>query len=89
MALSDKHNKLLANIERTVKIAREGDPTLWRHPLADATVALLEAGLPVTIDSLIAKLEVPGDPNEPDIALRRGVSEAAIDRLREIVAQQD
>lgn len=89
MAVSDRHKKLLADIERTMEMAREGDPHFWRHPLAEATVALLSAGVPVTIDSLIAKLEVPGDPKEPDVALRRGVSKAAIDRLREIVVKKD
>mgnify|MGYP000612552849 CR=1 FL=1 len=71
----------------TMRKAREGDPTFWRHSLADATVSLLEAGESVTIESLIAKLEASGDG--PSVVLKREVSQAAIERLRQIVVKQD
>ena len=71
----------------TMKKVREGDPTFWRHPLANATIALLERGSPVTIETLIAELEVAGDGAE--VVLKRGVSEAAIERLRQIVVKED
>ena len=74
-------------LEATMRKAREGDPTFWRHPLAEATVSLLETGEPVTIESLIARLEVAGDG--PSAVLRREVSKAAIQRLREIVVKKD
>lgn len=74
-------------IAATMKKVREGDPLLWRHPLAEATVSLLEAGEPVTIDNLIAKLHITG--NSPDVLLRNEVSKAAIERLRKIVVKQD
>lgn len=74
-------------IASTMKKVREGDPTLWRHPLAQATVNLLERGTPVTIETLIAEIEVVGE--SADAVLRRGVSEAAIERLRKIVVKKD
>jgi hypothetical protein len=74
-------------IAATMKKVREGDPTFWRHPLANATVALLEEGTPVTVETLIAKLEITGEG--ADVVLRRGVSEAAIERLRQIVVKKD
>ena len=88
-ASEDRKSRLLAGIERTMAKAREGDPRLWRHPLAEATVALLEAGRPVTVGSLIAALEAMGNGDQPDVTLRRATSEAAMDRLREIVVKKD
>ena len=74
-------------IAATMKKVREGDPTFWRQPLANATIALLERGAPVTVETLIAELEKTGEG--PDVELRRGVSEAAIDRLRKLVVKHD
>ncbi|TCP88954.1 hypothetical protein C8J31_102123 [Rhizobium sp. PP-CC-2G-626] len=74
-------------IEATMKKVREGDPILWRHPLAEATVSLLQDGEPVTVESLIERLEVTG--TSPDVLIRGEVSKAAIDRLRQIVVKND
>lgn len=74
-------------ITATMKRVRALDPLLWRHPLAEATVDLLEDGKPVTIESLIAHLEVT--ENNASALLRREFSEAAIERLREIVVKKD
>ena len=74
-------------IASTMKRVREGDPTFWRHPLANATVALLERGVPVTINTLIEQLQVTGEGAE--VVLRQEVSEAAIERLRQIVVKKD
>lgn len=87
MTLSDKAAKRVADIERLVKKARDGDPAFWRHSLAEATVALLERGIPVTIESLIERLETTGDSEE--VVLKRIVSEAAIERLRQIVVREN
>ncbi|MCF1466821.1 hypothetical protein FS764_07820 [Agrobacterium vitis] len=70
-----------------MKRVRAADPLLWRHPVAEATVKLLEDGKPVTIESLIAHLEVT--ENNASALLRREISEAAIERLREIVVKKD
>ncbi|MBB4066241.1 hypothetical protein GGR23_003456 [Gellertiella hungarica] len=74
-----------ARIKRNMEAARKLDPNFWRHPLAEATVALLEAGQPVTVSSLISRLEAFGDG--PEELMRREISEAAIERLRKIVVE--
>lgn len=89
MALSDRKKKLAADITRRMEAALEGDPRLWRHPLAEATVALLEKGVPVTADNLIAKLEATAGDEHQDVLLRRVPSQAAIDRLRQITMKKD
>lgn len=74
-------------IAATMRKASEGDPALWRHPLAEATLALLKAGEPVTVETLIARLEIVGEGAA--VELKRPSSEAAIDRLRQIVMKQN
>lgn len=74
-------------IAATMKKVREGDPNMWRNPLAEATVALLEEGIPVTIEGLIERLDITGDG--PTFELKRPGSEAAMERLRQIVVKQD
>lgn len=74
-------------IAAIMKGVREADARLWRYPLAEATVSLLKDGTPVTVENLIARLEVTGETGAA--ILRREVSEAAIERLREIVVKKD
>ncbi len=85
----EQKQRFIDRMQRRAESVAEGDERLWRHPLAAATVELLQEGSPVTIDSLIERLEVLGADDQPDVLMRRAASQAAIDRLREIVAKQD
>lgn len=80
---------VLERVTRTMEKIRHGDERLWRHPLADATVALLARGNLVTVETLIAELERMGNVEQPDVTMRAAASKAAIDRLRQAVLEQD
>lgn len=84
MADEPKAKKSLVErtFERHKKIAH-GDPDLWRHPIINALMALLEAGKLVTAETLIASIKSSARTNDP--ALREGVLEAAIERLTKFV----
>lgn len=73
-------------LRRTAEMLK-GDPTLWRHPIAEAVVELFAEGKAVTPESLIAHLR---EERHADDVILRGVQlEAAIDRLRQFVVKKD
>lgn len=75
----ERADELLA---KQVRLMAAADKALWRHSLAEATVSLLEQGMPVTVETLIARLEQGFSPSLPHTNEAR--SEAAIERLRAI-----
>ncbi|MFD1330221.1 hypothetical protein [Mycoplana ramosa] len=65
----------------------KGDPTFWRHPVAEAVLELFAEGKAVTPESMIAHLQEMRHPD--DVMLRGAQLEAAIDRLRKVIMQKD
>lgn len=63
----------------------KGDESLWRLPLAQAVVEMLEEGKEVTVATLTAHLQENRHPM--DVLLRGKQLEAAIERLRQIVVK--
>ncbi|QPC44485.1 hypothetical protein HW532_18355 [Kaustia mangrovi] len=62
---------------------------LWRYPLADAVVTLLEQGSPVTVDTIIARMEDQASERPQNPMLRGEILKGAIERLRQIVSRKD
>ncbi len=63
----------------------KGDPTFWRHPVAEAVMELFAEGKGVTPESLIARLQE--GRHADDVMLRGAQLEAAIERLRKFLVK--
>lgn len=81
MPVYDPDRDLPDHSDQVSQIARE-NTSMWQRSLAEATVALLEEGSPVTIESLVGKLETAN--GRPNAAMSQVFSRAAIDRLYQI-----
>ncbi|AQZ51941.1 hypothetical protein [Martelella mediterranea] len=84
--MSDKKESKQAfadRVVRTVNDAKRGDETLWRHPVAEAVMALFAAGRPVTPESLIEQIKNTMPTGDP--VLGDKTSGAAIERLQQFV----
>lgn len=71
----------------TMKKVKEGDPTFWRHPVAEAVVEMFAEGKQVTPESIIAHLRE--NRHVGDVILHGLQVEAAMERLRQIVVKKD
>jgi hypothetical protein len=82
-SIEERAQQLLARRQN----ALQGSDHLWRYPIAEAALALIRAGKPVTIDSLIERLGVPPDASDPTLGGR--ALSGAIDRLQKLRSEMD
>lgn len=73
-------------ILRTLKGAKDGHETLWRHVVAEAVMALFARGIPVTPESLIEQIKTAMPTDDP--VFGKITSGAAIERLQQFVAKE-
>jgi hypothetical protein len=69
---------------RQRELLKKGDPKLWRQALSEATMDMLSSGQPVTVESLIERLEKGFGDADP--ILRPASAQQAIENLRAIQA---
>ncbi len=63
----------------------KGDPTFWRHPVAEAVMELFAEGKEVTPESMIAHLRE--NRHADDIMLKGAQLDAAIERLSKFLPE--
>ena len=83
--LTERSDELVERLGR-LSDANGGQSLWWRPSLGQATFDLLAAGIPVTIEALIERLEASAKPE--DLVHRKRSAKSAIDVLRTLVDQQ-